>query len=96
MWTIGSPKTSGRIGQGTLAFGITIPDAVSIQRGTTRQSHELVALQGIKPDSMTTGTPIDGNFPENNGLHLMLTSRALHGMGVYWPNSGWQGRNPLK
>ena len=78
--TISPLVASGRIDQGRFPFGVAIPDAVSIQRGTTRQSHELVALQGIKPDPLTTGTTIDGNFPVNNGLHLLTTSRALHGM----------------
>ena len=47
MGTMGSLVAAGRIVQGTLAFGVTIPDAVTIQRGTTRQSHELIALHGI-------------------------------------------------
>ena len=95
MGAMGSLVASGRIGQGRFPFGVAIPDAVTIQCGTTRQGHELVALQGIKPDSMTTGTLIDGNFPENNGLHLLTTSRALHGVEFIGVAQGGKGETQL-
>ena len=92
---MGSLVAAGRIGQGRFPFRVTIPDAVTIQRGTTRQSHELFALHGIKPNSLTTGTSIDGNFPENNGLHLLTTSRTLHGVEFISVAQGGKGETQL-